>query len=90
MRTHFRARDYRSVGAEFGTYDVIRVLGAIRAENRAHHYCSGSSPLYLAAKNELLECFCPASIPWRRQVVASALRIIDQGMQALPALEVRA
>ena len=90
MRTHFRARDYRSVGAEFGTYDVIRVLGAIRAENRAHHYCSGSSPLYLAAKKELLECFCPASIPWRRQVVASALRIIDQGMQALPALEVHA
>jgi len=90
MRTHFRTRDYRSVVAEFGTYDVIRVLGAIRAENRAHHYCSGSSPLYLAAKKELLECFCPASIPWRRQVVESALRIIDQGMQALPALEVHA
>ena len=88
MRTHFRMRDYRSVGAEFGTYDVIRVLGAIRAENCAHHYCPESSSLYLAAKKELLECFCPASIPWRRQVVESALRIIDQGMQALPALEV--
>jgi len=83
MQRHFSKRGYRAVVAEFGTYNVIRVLGALRAENRAHHYCSKSSPLYQWAKKELLECFCPDSPPWRRQVVDSGLQIIDQGIQAL-------
>lgn len=87
MQSHFCARDYRFVAAEFGTYDVIRVLGAIRAENRAHHYCSRSSPLYLRAKEEVRECFCPDSPSWRRQVVETGLRIIDQGIQGLALLE---
>ena len=83
MQSHFSARDYRLVGAEFGTYDVIRVLGAIRAENRAHHYGSERSPLYQWAKKELLECFCPNAPSWRHQVVESGLGIIGQGTQAL-------
>ena len=87
MQSHYSAREYRFVGAEFGTYDAIRVLGAIRAENRAHHYCSLSSPLYLRAKEELKECFCPESPSWRRKVVESGLRIVNQGIQALSALE---
>ena len=83
MQHHFNARDYRFVGAEFGTYDVIRVLAAIRAENRAHHYCAKSDAAYLRAQKELRECFCPESPDWRSKVVESALRIIDQGAQAI-------
>lgn len=83
MQRHFHARDYRFGCAEFGTYGVIRVLAALRAENRAYHYCAPNSVDLLHAKNELRECFCPDSTLWRQRVVASALRILGQGAQAL-------
>jgi hypothetical protein len=85
MQRHFGRRDYRFVGAEFGTYDVIRVLAALRAENRAHHYCAADKAAYARAKRELRECFCPASPAWQRQAVGAALRIVDQGVQTLAA-----
>lgn len=85
MQQHFQMRDYRFAGAEFGTYDVIRVIAALRAENRAHHHCAPGDPAYLRAKAELRECFCPASPAWRNQVMESGLRVIDQGTQALRA-----
>jgi hypothetical protein len=83
MQDHFNDRDYRSAVAEFGTCGVIRVLAAIRAENRAHHYAPEGSSVHRWAKGELLECFCPRDSAWRRQVVASSLGIIDQGRRAL-------
>ncbi|MEO2034133.1 MAG: M14 family metallopeptidase [Planctomycetaceae bacterium] len=83
MQGHFSPRDYRFVGAEFGTYGVIRVMGAIRAENRAHHYGSEDSAIYQSTKKELLECFCPNDPSWRRRVLESGLGIIDQAAQAL-------
>ena len=83
MQHHFRTRDYRFAGAEFGTYDVIRVLAALRAENRAHHYCAPDSPDYLRAKEELRECFCPESPAWRKQVIDGGLRVVGQGVRAL-------
>ncbi len=83
MQHNFPGRDYRFAVAEFGTYGVIRVLGAIRAENRAHHYGSEGSALYGWAKQELLECFCPRAPAWRRRVVESGLGIIDQSTEAV-------
>jgi hypothetical protein len=83
MRNHFGSREYRFLAAEFGTYDVVRVFGAIRAENRAHHYDSETSAHYKSAKAELLECFCPSDASWRKQVIESSLHIIDQATQAL-------
>ncbi len=83
MQNHFSARDYRFAGAEFGTYGVIRVLAALRAENRAHYYSPKGSPSFQRAKKELLECFCPNDPAWRRKVVESALGIIDQGRETL-------
>ena len=86
MQSHFAAKQYYFVGAEFGTYGASRVLGAIRAENRAHHYghCSDSS--YRAAKAELLECFCPQSVKWRNGVVDSSLGIISKAIAAVRAV----
>lgn len=85
LQHRFGARDYRYhfVGAEFGTYDVIRVLAALRAENRAHHHCAPSAPAYARAKQELLECFCPASSAWRQQVLQQALQIIRRAELAI-------
>lgn len=83
LQQHFAYRDYRFLTAEFGTYGPIRVLAAIRAENRAHHYGIPNSAVYRLAKSELLECFCPTRSFWREQVVDSGMKIIQQGINGL-------
>ncbi|MCA9110161.1 MAG: DUF2817 domain-containing protein [Planctomycetaceae bacterium] len=83
LQHHFSSRNYRFVTAEFGTYEPIRVLAAIRAENRAHHYGTETSQAYQNAKQELTECFCPADPSWRQQVVTSGLDILQQGISGL-------
>lgn len=71
------SRRYRFAVAEFGTYNLIRVLGSIRRENQAHFYSAPGSPVFQNAKAELLECFCPASPKWRSLVVAGGMEIIS-------------
>ena len=78
MQHRFKSRRYRFVCAEFGTYGVIRVLGAIRAENRVYHHIEPEDQGFAMAKAELLECFCPSSVQWRHGVVESALEVIAQ------------
>ena len=75
-------RNYRYLGAEFGTYPIIRVLGALRAENRAHHYSGPGQPAYEPAKRELLECFCPRSVSWREKVIEQGMRLIRTAVDA--------
>ncbi|OED42433.1 hypothetical protein AB833_07300 [Chromatiales bacterium (ex Bugula neritina AB1)] len=83
MRNRFKQRDFRFAGVEFGTYDVIRVLGAIRAENRAYHYAQPGSGIADKAGQELLECFCPSDSKWRNSVLAAALDLVEHGRIAL-------
>ena len=83
LQHRFADRDYRFVTAEFGTYGPARVLAAIRAENRAHHFGSKGSKGYQSAKRELMECFCPADASWRQQVVSAGLEILQQGVSGL-------
>ena len=64
--------------AEFGTYSPLRVLAAMRDENRAHFFASPNDRAYQAAKRELLECFCPTSESWRRRVLKSANALINR------------
>ena len=85
MQAHFHERRYRFAVAEFGTYDVVRVLQVLRAENRAHHYGRPESRAYRRAKAAMRECFCPASRTWRRQVLRHAADILDRGARALEA-----
>ena len=87
MQTHFASRKYRFAVAEFGTYDPIRVLGAIRAENRVHHYGVENSAIYKSTKAELLECFCPDDDSWREQIIESSLRIVDQATHGLDSIQ---
>ncbi len=39
MEKHFSDRDYRFATPEFGTCPELRVLRALRAENRAREHC---------------------------------------------------
>ncbi len=72
--------NYRYLCAEFGTYSVLRVLKALRAENRAHFYGDPASAVYLRAKQQLLECCCPADAAWRRSAVNQGLAIVNQAI----------
>ena len=73
---HAKGRRYRFACVEIGTHPSLRVLRALRAENRAHRFSAPGSPPHERAKRELVECFCPASRRWRRRTVRLALDVI--------------
>lgn len=74
---------YDCLLAEFGTYNALHVLAALRAENRAHHHAADRPALLRRAKRALFEAFCPRSPRWRRTVVARALGVIDSALADL-------
>jgi hypothetical protein len=55
------------VGQEFGTYNPVKVLHALREENRWHHY--GAGTLSHPAKTAMKEAFCPHDDSWRRAIL---------------------
>ena len=73
----------RAMGLEIGTHHPIRVLAALRAENRAHHYGDPKDASYRRAKREIMECFCPRSERWRCQVIESGMKVFKQAMTVL-------
>ena len=80
LARHAGPRSYRFACLEFGTYGPLRVLAALRAENRAHHHSVPGAAAYGRAKRELVECFCPARRLWRRKALGRALEVIGQAV----------
>ena len=76
---------YDCLLAEFGTYSALRVLSAMRFENRVHHFGADQARLVAKAKRRLLEVFCPSSAAWRRLVIQRALDVVRQAGAALGA-----
>ncbi len=66
---------------EFGTYDPITVLAALRAENAAYHWGDRSSKDFDRTKEKLKEAFCPRSISWRQSVLDQAEQLLDRVVQ---------
>jgi len=75
--------EYHCMLAEFGTYNVFKVLKALRNENRATHWAEENDPRREAAKKEIMEAFAPASPSWRHSVVEGALGVVKEGLVAL-------
>jgi hypothetical protein len=73
---------YDCLLAEFGTYNALSVLRAMRIENAAHHYAPQDEQLREQSKARLLEAFCPRSARWRSETLAAALRVITQAVRA--------
>jgi hypothetical protein len=63
---------------EFGTYAAIRVVEALRAENRWHHY--GNRDVDHPTKKRLLEMFTPVNEHWRSAVLTRGREVIGQGV----------
>ena len=72
--------EWNFVLQEFGTYSGIRVLNALRHENRWHHYGAGSVDHW--SKRHLMAMFAPQSPSWRKFVVERGVsfckKVIDQ------------
>ena len=69
-------RDYRYLCAEFGTYRSVKMLTALRTENRAHQWGQRDTPIYRGAKEQLREAFCPVSPEWRERTLATGLELV--------------
>ena len=80
LARHVGPRSYRFACLEFGTYGPLRVLAALRSENRAHHHSVPGAAAYERAKRELVECFYPARRLWRRKALGRALEVIGQAV----------
>jgi predicted deacylase len=68
---------YDALTAEFGTYSLIQIVKALRAENRAFWWAKPDQS-YEWTKQQLLEMFAPADSPWREQSVAKGLEVCRQ------------
>ena len=71
------------VAQEFGTYNAVQVVKALRAENRWHHYGDGGveHPTKLALK----EKFCPESAAWRDAVLHRGRSVVGQALGLMTA-----
>ncbi len=83
LLSEFDSQKYFFVGAEVGTYSAVRVLQALREENRQHFYGAADSLGFANAKRDLQEYFCPADDKWRQNAVGAVLRIVDQAVASL-------
>ena len=64
---------------EFGTYHSMRVLEALRAENRWHHH--GGGKVDHATKVALREVFNPDNAEWRESIRRRGAEVIRQGLE---------
>ena len=78
-----RARDYLYAAAEFGTYNPVRVLEGLRAENQAHHWGQAESAATERAKRQLVELFCPRAESWRIKVLQRSLQLAHHAVDRL-------
>ncbi len=77
------ACEYQCMLAEFGTQPVLRVLQALRGENRAHHHGVAGSASSQRAKQTMLAAFAPGSTSWRQAVVDQAVRLAETARTTL-------
>ena len=75
-------RLFRFATIEFGTFGLVRILGALRNENRVFQHAENRAD-YEWVTDELRECFCPASEQWRNTVVGSGLDTVERCISAL-------
>jgi Protein of unknown function (DUF2817) len=85
-QAEFTDRRYDFILTEFGTYPMLRVLKALRAENRAHWWGKVEDKSYHQAKQELLEVFVPSSQQWRKIALERGMDICLKGINALTVL----
>ncbi len=75
-----KARVY-FLSQEFGTYSSVKVLHALREENRWHHY--GQGTMDHPTQQRLKEAFSPDDNSWRRTVLNRGSEVLSQALELL-------
>jgi hypothetical protein len=73
--------EYYGFTMEFGTYSGVRVLGALRAENRAYFFAPAEARVRRRASRRLLHTFVPRAPAWRDAVVRTGVLMIDRALE---------
>lgn len=81
LATAAAGKRVRFVTQEFGTYIPIKVLRALREENRWHHY--GQGTMDHPTKHALREVFCPQSEGWRQSALTRGREAVKKALVAL-------
>ncbi len=68
---------------EFGTYSPLRILRALRAENRLHHHGTRDPQVAARIRAELREVFYPADATWRTALIGHGAEIFGRLRTAL-------
>lgn len=68
---------------EFGTYDKIRVLNALRADNWLQFFGDQKSEVAKEIKDNIKEAFYPKSNEWREKIESTGKRIIENSLLKL-------
>ncbi len=76
----FPFAEYDCLTAEFGTYNVLRIVEALRTENRQFQWGEPTAPATRSAKSHLKEAFAPKSADWRNRCVEQGLGIVRQAL----------
>ena len=74
---------YDYICAEFGTYPGLKVLAALRAENRIWHWGNRDSRSYRRALSRLGEVFTPRDRTWRSTTLDRGLSLVCRGLRLL-------
>jgi hypothetical protein len=82
-QAEFTDKRYDFLLAEFGTYSMLRVLKALRAENRVHWWGKVEDKSYHQAKQELLGVFVPSSLQWRKIAIEKGMNLCVRGINVL-------
>lgn len=69
---------------EYGTWEPMRVIRAIRADNWLAHHGDRGDATGRAIEADMLEAFRPDSRDWERRVVASGAALVAQALARLP------
>jgi hypothetical protein len=79
--TVFSKRRPLFIGQEFGTYSSMKVLHALREENRWHHF--GAGTLDHRTKRSIQEAFCPSNDSWRESVLNRGRQLFEDAIAQL-------
>ncbi|OUL21688.1 hypothetical protein BV372_31405 [Nostoc sp. T09] len=82
-KARFPQCNYKFLTAEFGTYPIIDVVEALRAENRAHFFSPPNHPSKDWTRQRLMEVFAPADEDWRDAVVSQGLDLVERAIAVL-------
>ena len=79
-------RTYIPLLAEFGTLPILKVMAALRYENRVWNWTKPKSAARKRARGLMMDAFAPPALFWRHMVVERALGIADQALEGLEVL----